>query len=115
MKRQLTCILCPRGCALTADIQGEAVTVTGNSCPKGSDYAVNECLHPVRTVTATLRISNRYDTMVSVKTETPVPKEEMLAVMHKLRQMQVEAPVCVGDVLPETICGSRILITKAVL
>ena len=80
MKRQLTCILCPRGCALTADIQGDAVTVSGNSCPKGSEYAVNECLHPVRTVTATLRISNSYDTMVSVKTETPVPKEEMLAV-----------------------------------
>ena len=115
MNRQLTCILCPRGCALSADIQGETVTVTGNSCPKGSEYAVNECLHPVRTVTATLRISNRYDTMVSVKTETPVPKGQMLAVMEQLRHIQVEAPVCVGDVLPETVCGSRILITKAVL
>ena len=115
MKRQLTCILCPRGCSLTADIQGETVTVTGNTCPRGETYAQNECLHPVRTVTATLRISNRYDTMVSVKTEAPVPKEQMFAVMEQLRRITVEAPVRVGDVLPECICGSRILITKAVL
>lgn len=115
MKKQLTCILCPRGCSLCADICGETVAVTGNSCPKGAEYAVNECLHPVRTVTATLRISNRYDTMVSVKTETPVPKEQMFAVMQQLRELTVEAPVRVGDVLPQTICGSRILITKAVL
>ena len=115
MKKQLTCILCPRGCSLSADICGETVSVTGNSCPKGAEYAVNECLHPVRTVTATLRISNRYDTMVSVKTETPVPKEQMFAVMEQLRELTVEAPVRVGDVLPQTICGSRILITKAVL
>lgn len=115
MKKQLTCILCPRGCSLCADICGETVSVTGNSCPKGSEYAVNECLHPVRTVTATLRISNRYDTMVSVKTETPVPKEQMFTVMEQLREMTVEAPVRVGDVLPQTVCGSRILITKAVL
>ena len=115
MKRQLTCILCPRGCALTADICGENITVTGNSCPRGEGYAQNECLHPVRTVTATLRISNRYDTMVSVKTETPVPKGQMFAVMEQPREMTVEAPVRVGDVLPQTVCGSRILITKAVL
>ena len=115
MKRQLTCILCPRGCALTAHICDETVTVTGNSCPRGEGYAQNECLHPARTVTATLRIRNRYDTMVSVKTETPVPKDQMFAVMDRLRCITVDAPVCVGDVLPETICGSRILITKAVL
>ena len=115
MKRQLTCILCPRGCALSAEISGETVSVTGNSCPKGSEYAKNECLHPVRTVTATLRISNRYDTMVSVKTETPVPKDQMFKVMEQLRRISIEAPVRVGDVLPQTVCGSWILITKAVL
>ena len=51
MKRDLICIICPRGCAMTAQIQGETVTVTGNSCPKGEEYAINECLHPMRTVT----------------------------------------------------------------
>ena len=30
MKREITCIVCPRGCRMTADIQGEQITVTGH-------------------------------------------------------------------------------------
>lgn len=115
MKRNLTCIICPRGCALTAQICGEAVTVTGHSCPRGEEYAINECLHPVRTVTATVRVRNRRDTMVSVKTETPVPKDQMMAVMTALRKTSVNAPVSIGDVVLENVCGSRIIVTKDIL
>lgn len=115
MKRNLTCIICPRGCSLTAEICGRQVTVTGNACPKGAEYAVNECLHPVRTVTATLRVANRYDTMVSVKTETPVPKDKMFQVMTQLRTKTVDAPVRIGDVVFQNVCGSRVIVTKEVL
>ena len=115
MKQKLTCILCPRGCGLTADVQGQTVTITGNSCPKGAEYGKTECLHPVRTVTTTLRIANRCDTMVCVKTETPIPRERMADAVAQIRQLTVNAPVRVGDALPVEICGSRILITKAVM
>ena len=115
MKRNLTCIICPKGCALMAEICGETVSVTGNSCPKGKDYAVNECLHPMRTVTTVVRVANRTDTMVSVKTVQPVPKEKMAQVVAALREMKVVAPVAVGDVLCGDICGSAVVITKTVL
>ena len=115
MKRNLTCIICPRGCALTAEICGEAVTVTGHTCPKGEEYAINECLHPVRTVTATVRVSNHKDTMVSVKTETPVAKDRMMEVMTALRKTAVAAPLSIGDVVLEDVCGSRIIVTKDIL
>lgn len=114
MKRNLTCIICPIGCALTADICGETVSVTGNACPKGAQYAQNECLHPVRTVTTTLRISNRHDTMVSVKTQNPVPKEKMAEVVQTIRQCTVQAPVAVGQVVLEGVYGTNVVITKAV-
>ena len=91
------------------------MTVTGNACPKGQEYAENECLHPVRTVTATLRVANRYDTMVSVKTETPVAKNKMLEVMTQLRTKTVETPLRIGDVVFPDICGSRVIVTKEVL
>ena len=63
-------------------VRGEVggLQVVGNSCPKGQEYAVNECTNPVRTVTSTVRVSNREDTMVSVKTAAPVPKEKMMEV-----------------------------------
>lgn len=114
MKRNLTCIICPRGCALTADITPRGVAVTGHTCPKGEEYAVRECTNPVRTVTSTVRVSNRKDTMVSVKTEIPVPKGSMMAVMEKLRSISVAAPVEIGAVILEDVFGSRIVATKAV-
>lgn len=113
MKRDLICIICPRGCSLCADIQGEQVTVTGNACPKGEEYAVKECTNPVRTVTATIRVSNRHNTMVSVKTTPPVAKDKMMDVMNKLRSIQVAAPVKIGDVVFQNVCGSDIVVTKS--
>ncbi len=114
MKRNLTCIICPRGCALTAEITADGVTVTGNACPKGQEYAINECTNPVRTVTATVRVSNRHNTMASVKTVTPVAKDRMMEVMAALRNTKIEAPVKIGDVILTDVCGSDIVITKAV-
>lgn len=114
MKRNLTCIICPRGCLLSAEITADSVTVTGNACPKGQEYAINECTNPARTVTATVRVSNRYNTMASVKTVTPVAKDQMMDVMKALRQTQIEAPVKIGDVILQNVCGSDIVVTKAV-
>lgn len=114
MVRNLTCIICPRGCPLAADITEAGVTVTGNACKRGAEYAVNECTNPVRTVTATVRVSNRNNTMVSVKTAAPVPKDKMMDVMAQLRKTQVEAPVAIGEVVISGIFGTDIVITKAV-
>lgn len=114
MKRDLICIICPRGCSLCADIQGEQVVVSGNGCPKGQEYAIRECTNPVRTVTATVRVANRSNTMASVKTVTPVAKEKMMDVMAVLRRTQVQAPLAIGDVILSDVCGSDIIITKAV-
>ena len=112
MKRDMICIICPRGCSLTADITETGVKVSGNACPKGEEYAINECTNPVRTVTATVRVSNRYNTMVSVKTAQPIPKERMMDVMAQLRKITVNAPVTVGQVILEDVFNTQILITK---
>ena len=114
MERKMICIICPRGCALTADITESGVSVTGHTCPKGEEYAINECTNPVRTVTATVRVANRENTMVSVKTLTPVPKGKMLNVMEQLRKVQVNAPLSIGDVVLENVFGSQIVVTKGV-
>ena len=82
--------------------------VVGNSCPKGQEYAVNECTNPVRTVTSTVRVNNRKDTMVSVKTAAPVPKEKMMEVMEVLARVRVEEPVRIGDTIVEDILGTGV-------
>ena len=54
--RELTCIRCPMGCQLTVTIDGENVSVSGNTCPRGEDYGKNEVINPIRTVTSSIRV-----------------------------------------------------------
>ena len=114
MKREITCIVCPRGCRLTADIQGDTITVTGQGCNRGEKHAIGEITNPVRSLTSIVRVSNRPDTMVSVKSENPIPKGEMFAIMEKIHAASVEAPVAIGDVIIDNVCGTRIVATKEI-
>lgn len=114
MERNMTCILCPRGCTMTVKEAKGSLTVTGNSCTKGEGYAIAEVSNPVRTVTSTVRVSNRKDTMVSAKTEQPIPKGKMMEVMAQLRTVTVCAPVKLGDVILPDVFGVRVVVTKTV-
>jgi CxxC motif-containing protein len=97
-----------------AEIEGDNVKVTGQTCPKGEQYAIDECKHPVRTVTSIVRVTNREDTMVSCKTEAPVPKDRIFDVMEIIRATTVEAPVHIGDILCDNVFGTRVIATKEI-
>ena len=114
MKKQITCIVCPRGCIMTAEGSGDQWVVTGNACKRGEKHAIGECTNPVRTVTSIVRIANREDTMVPVKTLAPIPKGEMFTIMEKIHATTVEAPIAIGDVIIEDVCGIQIIATKEV-
>ena len=77
MEQELTCINCPLGCRMTADVQdGEVVRVTGNSCKRGETYARQECVRPMRTLTASAPVAGSR-CPVSVKTSCPIPRERI--------------------------------------
>ena len=108
-KRELTCIICPRGCQLLVDI-GEEITVSGNLCPRGKTYAINECTNPQRTVTSTVRTSD--GGVVAVKTDTTIPKDKMMECMKIINSIIAPVPVHVGDVLCENVFGAKIVATQ---
>ncbi len=109
--RTLTCIVCPRGCTLTVSLDGKTVTsITGNLCPRGKKYAIDECTHPMRTVTTTARTED--GGVVAVKTASPIPKERMFDCMAAISALVVPLPVHVGDVIAADICGSDIVATQ---
>ena len=109
--KELTCIVCPRGCRLKVD---DNMEVTGNACPRGKIYAINELTHPTRTITSSIRVTNRPYTLVSVKTDKPIPKDKMFDVMKEIDKLTVEAPTLIGQVVKANILGldSNIIITK---
>lgn len=112
--RNITCIICPRGCGLTVEETADGLKVLGNVCPRGEKYAIEECTHPVRTVTSFIRVDNREDTMVSVKTSAPIPKESMFEAMKMIRSAKAAAPIAIGDVLIADVFGADIIATKSI-
>ena len=109
--KEFTCIICPRGCHLVVD---DNMNVTGNTCPRGKEYAISELTNPVRTITSSVRVSNREDLLVSVKTSGSIPKGKIFEVMDEINKLSVEAPTHIGDVVKENILGLGvdILVTK---
>ena len=115
-KYELTCIQCPIGCALTVTVDGDNVTVDGNTCPRGKVYGINEVTHPSRTVTSTVYIEGGALPRLSVKTKTDIPKDKIFAVMAEIKKVKTKAPVNIGDVIIENVCGTGVdvIATKTV-
>ena len=108
MKRELTCIVCPIGCSLVAEIEGgEVISVTGNTCPRGKVYAETECISPMRTITTTVRCAD--GSIIPVKTATPIPKEKMFEAMEIINKTNPHLPINVGDVIIEDVFGSKVV------
>lgn len=108
--RHLTCIQCPMGCQLevTLDDGGEVVSVTGNTCRRGDAYGRKEVTNPTRTVTSTVTVVGGRSERVSVKTGGDVPKDSVFGVMGIINRTRAQAPIHVGDVLVEDVCGSGV-------
>ena len=110
-KRELICIGCPLGCMLTVEMNdGAVVNVTGNTCPRGKVYAEKEVTNPTRIVTSSVRVKGGDRVSVSCKTKSDIPKSKIFDVARALRDVEVAAPVAIGDVLVEDVAGTGVQI-----
>ena len=111
MERELTCIVCPVGCNLVAQIEeGEVVSVTGNTCPRGKIYAETECVAPMRTITTTVRCQS--GEILPVKTDRAIPKEKIFDAMKIINNASPVLPISVGDVIIKDVYGSNIVAVR---
>ena len=113
----LICIGCPLGCPLTVEMEGNEVkSVAGNTCPRGDAYAKKELTNPTRIVTSTVRVAGGRLAMVSVKTESDIPKGKIFECVKALKDVDMVAPVKIGDVVLENVAGTgvNVIATKNV-
>ena len=95
MKTSCVCIICPKGCELEGETDGqEILSLEGASCPRG-----RELRDPRRTITSTVLVEGGESPLVSVRLSAPVPKNQIFAVMEAIRRLRVVAPVSLGEVL----------------
>jgi CxxC motif-containing protein len=108
---KMVCISCPIGCRLTLvkdDNEEKGYKVLGNHCARGIDYALEEMTAPKRMVPTTVVIKNAHLRRLPVRTEKPIPKELIFDCMKEVNKVIVTAPVKVGDVLIENVCGTDV-------
>ena len=87
MKKQFTCIVCPNGCEIEAEVEnGQVISVTGEL--------------PV----------------TSVRLTKAVPKDMIFPVMDEIRKVVLTAPVKAGTIVLHNVCGldSDVMVTKNV-
>lgn len=116
-KRELTCIGCPMGCQISVTTeQGKILKVEGNTCKIGDTYARQEVTTPARIVTSTVKVMGGVLPVVSVKTRTDVPKDKVFEVIEALRDISLQAPVEIGQIVLKDVCatGVDVVATKGV-
>ena len=107
--RTLICIGCPNGCLVTVDKNPDgSLSITGNTCKKGEEYARNEMTAPKRTVTSIVRVSGGKNPVVSVKTKEEIPKEKIAACMEEINRTALKAPVSLGQIVIADVAGTGV-------
>ena len=106
--KNLTCIVCPRGCTLTvtldSDLENPVVSVEGQGCKRGVDYATAECTHPTRMLTTTAPTVD--GGVVPCKTDRAIPRELLFEAMKAVNSLSAPAVVRIGDILLENLLGT---------
>ena len=109
MKKEITCTVCPRGCTVTAEVDGtQIVSIEGYSCQRGLAFAEAEITHPARLLTTTVRVTGSAEALLPVRSRTAIPREKLMDCMAVIRQTAVDAPVAQHDVIIADVCGTGV-------
>ncbi len=117
MKKNFTCIICPNGCEIEAQIlQGQVTAVSGQTCLRGEQYVRQELTAPRRTIATSVLVKDGELPVTSVRLTRPIAKDMIFQVMDEIKKTVLIAPVQAGTVMIHNVCGteSDVIVTKNV-
>ena len=98
MNKSIICINCPRGCHLEISGTFGMWQISGNQCPRGEAYGIQEMTDPRRTVTAAVPAAPGMP-CAAVRSSAPMPVALIPELLNTLYKMSLSAPAKRGDVL----------------
>lgn len=114
-KLKFNCTTCPSECLLTVEVERDVKgtvtavrSVTGNSCPRGDEFAHQELTCPMRVLTTTVAVSGGDEALLPVRTAEAIPLALHAQAMDLIRGVVVEAPIRMGDVVLENLLDTNI-------
>lgn len=117
MMRTFTCIICPNGCEIQAQVKDDKIiAITGGLCPKGKVYVKSELTAPKRTIASSVVVEGGELPLASVRLTAPIPKERISDAMEEIRKIRLQAPVTAGTVVIGKLLGydSDVIVTRTV-
>lgn len=107
--REFICIGCPVGCELKVSFDNKTINVTGNQCIIGKKFAEEEITDPRRNISMAVKTNlNGKKIMVSVKTESEIPKDMIFQVIKEIKNKKITYAVNVGDVIIKNVLDTGI-------
>jgi CxxC motif-containing protein len=108
-KVKIICITCPKGCTLDVTRDGATIlNVDGAGCKRGAEYVEAETRDPRRMVATTVRIQGSLHPLLPVYTAKPFPKPRIKDLLSKIREIELKAPVNMGDVVLKDALGTGV-------
>jgi CxxC motif-containing protein len=103
---EIICIGCPLGCRVTLKIgpDSQIENMVGNRCKEGKKYVTAEFQSPVRFFTSTILVEGGRR-VLSVKTDMPVPKNQLKELARFVARIKVRPPVEMGQEIVHDILG----------
>lgn len=108
-EREFICVTCPVGCSVVARVEGqELVELRGQACARGEAFVREELTDPRRILTTTVRVLGGKLPLVPVRSTAPLPKHLLFDVARALRQVELEAPVTLRQVVLANASGTGV-------
>ncbi|UOX69866.1 DUF1667 domain-containing protein [Enterocloster bolteae] len=122
MLREYTCIICPNGCDIRAQIEeGEdgsrrICSVEGAACPKGRAYVEQELTDPQRNIATSVLVKGGILPLASVRLTNPIPRDRIFDAVSEIKKYTLTAPVKAGTVVIPRLMGydTDVIVTKSV-
>jgi CxxC motif-containing protein len=108
MNRSMTCIACPRGCLLDINQEDGEITISGNQCKRGVDYALQELKESLRMLTTTVRTAFPESSRLPVKLSREVPIKFFPEYMKAVNSFVLDHSCIPGDILMQNILESSL-------
>ncbi|MEN6570651.1 MAG: DUF1667 domain-containing protein [Anaerolineaceae bacterium] len=106
--QKLICVMCPKGCTLEVDHEGNTVLSVTGGCKRGHEYVRQELVDPRRKVASSVRITGAIHPLLPVYTSAAFPKAMIPGLLQLLRKINVDAPVTTNQVVIADALGTGI-------
>lgn len=122
MKKEYTCIICPNGCEITAEIEDNENHhpviryIKGAECSKGERYVEQELTDPKRNIATLVLVKGGELPVTSVRLTNPIPKNDIFRAMAVIKTCCLNAPVTEGSIIIKNLLGhdTDVIVTKSI-